>query len=45
MVVVVALREMLLLALDDNLDVSRSSLSRCLRRHGVPNLKALRERQ
>lgn len=48
--VVVALREMLLLPLDDLLAVtrefihpglSRSALDRCLRRHGVSNLKAL----
>ena len=52
--VVLALREALLLPLDDllavthefiNPDVSRSGLSRCLRRHAVPSLKALRERQ
>jgi transposase-like protein len=48
--VVVVLRETLLLPLDDllvvthefiNPDVSRSGLDRCLRRHGVSNLKAL----
>jgi len=48
--VVVALRETLLLSLDDllavtrefiHLEVSRSGLNRCLRRHGVSNLKAL----
>ena len=48
---VVALRETLLLPLDDLLavtrefihpKVSRSGLDRCLRRHGVSNLKALR---
>jgi len=48
--VVVALRETLLLSLDDLLavthefihpEVSRSGLDRCLRRHGVSNLKAL----
>ena len=47
---VIALRETLLLPLDDLLavthefihpEVSRSGLSRCLRRHGVANLKAL----
>ena len=47
---VVALREMLLLPLDDllvvtrefiNPNVSRSGLDRCLRRHGVSNLRAL----
>jgi transposase InsO family protein len=52
--VVVALRESLLLPLDDllavthefiNADVSRSGLSRCLRRHGVPSLKELRKRE
>lgn len=46
----VALRESLLLPLDDllavtrefiNPDLSRSGLDRCLRRHGVSNLKAL----
>ena len=45
-----ALREPLLLPLDDLLvvtreflhpEVSRSALDRCLRRHGVSNLKAL----
>ena len=49
--VVVALRRMLLLPLDDllavtreflNPDVARSGLDRCLRRHGVSNLNALR---
>ena len=49
--VVVALRETLLLPLDDLLAVtrefitpaaSRSGLDRCLRRHGLSNLKALR---
>ena len=49
-VVVVELRKTLLLPLDDLLvvtrefihpEVSRSALDRCLRRHGVPNLKAL----
>lgn len=48
--VVVALRQVLLLPLDDllvvtrefiNPAVSRSGLDRCLRRHGVSNLKAL----
>ena len=48
--VAVALRRSLLLSLDDllsvvreflNPDVSRSGLDRCLRRHGVANLKAL----
>jgi len=47
---VVALRETLLLPLDDLLvvtrefihpEVSRSGLDRCLRRHGISNLKAL----
>ncbi len=47
---VVELRKTLLLPLDDRLvvtwefihpEVSRSSLDRCLRRHGVSNLKAL----
>jgi hypothetical protein len=51
--VVVELRRMLLLPLDDllavareflNLDVSRSGLDRCLRRHGVSNLNALRSK-
>ena len=51
---VLALRETLLLPLDDWLavprefidtEVSRSGLSRCLRRHGVPSLKALRARE
>jgi hypothetical protein len=49
--VAVELRRMLLLPLDDllavcreflNPDVSRSGLDRCLRRHGVCNLNALR---
>jgi transposase InsO family protein len=49
--IVVALRQTLLLPLDDLLavtrefvceDVSRSGLDRCLRRHGVSDLKALR---
>jgi transposase InsO family protein len=49
--VVVELRRILLLPLDDllavpreflNPDVSRSGLDRCLRRHGVSNLNALR---
>jgi hypothetical protein len=49
--VAVELRRMLLLPLDDllavtreflNPDVSRSGLDRCLRRHGVSNLDALR---
>lgn len=49
-VVVVELRKLLLLSLDDllvvtrefiNADVSRSGLDRCLRRHGVSNRKAL----
>lgn len=48
--IVVALREMLLLPLDDLLvltrefihpQASRSALDRCLRRHGLSNLKAL----
>jgi hypothetical protein len=48
--IVVSLRQTLLLPLDDllavtrefiNPNVSRSGLDRCLRRHGVPNLKAL----
>ncbi len=45
--VVVELRKTLLLPLDDLLvefihsEVSRSGLDRCLRRHGVSNLKAL----
>lgn len=48
--IVVYLRQQLLLPLDDllvvtreflNPDVSRSGLDRCLRRHGVANLKAL----
>jgi transposase InsO family protein len=52
--VVLALRESLLLPLDDllavthefiNPEVSRSGLSRCLRRHGVPSLKELRQRE
>ena len=47
---VVELRRTLLLALDDllvvtreliNVDVSRSGLNRCLRRHGVSGLKGL----
>jgi hypothetical protein len=51
--VVVELRRMLLLPLDDllavareflNLDVSRSGLDRCLRRHGVSNHNALRSK-
>ena len=51
-VVVVELRRMLLLPLDDllaitreflNPDVSRSGLDRCLRRHGVGNLNALKQ--
>ena len=51
---VVTLRETLLLPLDDllavthefvNAEVSRSGLSRCLRRHGAPSLKALRARE
>lgn len=50
-VVVVELRKLLLLPLDDllvvtrefiNAKVSRSGLDRCLRRHGVSNLKALK---
>jgi transposase InsO family protein len=50
-VIVVYLRKALLLPLDDllavtreflNTDVSRSGLDRCLRRHGVASLKALR---
>ena len=50
-VIVVELRKMLLLPLDDLLavtreflckDVSRSGLDRCLRRHGVGNLHALK---
>ena len=49
-IVVVELRKMLLLPLDDllavirefiNPNVSRSGLDRCLRRHGVSNLKEL----
>jgi len=52
--VVVALRETLLLPLDDllavthefiNPDVSRSGLDRCLRRYGVSNLKTLLPRE
>ena len=48
--VVVSLRELLLLSLDDllvvareflNPDLSRSALDRCLRRHGVSSLKAM----
>ena len=53
-VVVVELRRMLLLPLDDllaiareflNPDVSRSGLDRCLRRHGVSNLNALKPKE
>ena len=49
-ILVVELRKLLLLPLDDllvvtrefiNADVSRSGLDRCLRRHGVSNLRAL----
>ena len=49
-VLVVELRRMVLLPLDDllavtrefiNADVSRSGLDRCLRRHGVSDLKSL----
>jgi transposase InsO family protein len=49
-VLVVELRKMLMLSLDDllvvvrefvNADVSRSGLDRCLRRHGVASLKAM----
>jgi transposase InsO family protein len=52
--VVVALRQTLLLPLDDLLavtrefvcaEVSRSGLDRCLRRHGVADLKALRPQE
>ncbi|MFQ5492204.1 MAG: IS481 family transposase [Phycisphaerae bacterium] len=52
--IVVAVRELLLLSLDDLLVVareflcphlSRSALDRCLRRHGVSNLQALIARQ
>ena len=52
--IVVALRQTLLLPLDDLLavtrefvceGVSRSGLDRCLRRHGVSDLKALRPRE
>jgi len=52
--IVVALRQTLLLPLDDLLavtrefvcaDVSRSGLDRCLRRHGVSDLKALRPQE
>jgi len=52
--VAVALRETLLLPLDDllavvreflNPEVSRSGLDRCLRRHGVSNLQALRPQE
>jgi len=51
---VVALRETLLLPLDDllavthefiNAEVSRSGLARCLRRHGVSSLNALRPQE
>ena len=50
-IIVVELRKALLLPVDDllavvrefmNQDVSRSGLERCLKRHGVSNLKALR---
>lgn len=53
-IVVVELRRMLLLPLDDllaiareflNPEVSRSGLSRCLRRHGVGNLNALKPKE
>ena len=53
-IVVIELRRMLLLPLDDllaitreflNPDVSRSGLSRCLRRHGVGNLNALKPKE
>lgn len=53
-IVVVELRRMLLLPLDDllaitreflNPDVSRSGLSRCLRRHGVGNLNEMRPKE
>ena len=52
--VVVSIREMLLLSLDDllviareflNPDLSRSALDRCLRRHGVSSLKAMLREQ
>lgn len=52
--IVVSVRELLLLSLDDllvvareflNPNLSRSALDRCLRRHGVPNLKALMRAQ
>ena len=52
--VVVAVRELLLLPLDDllvvareflNPNLSRSALDRCLRRHGVGNLKAMLREQ
>jgi len=52
--VVVAIRELLLLPLDDllvvareflNPNLSRSALDRCLRRHGVSNLKAMLREQ
>ena len=52
--IVVSIREMLLLPLDDLLvvareflhpDLSRSALDRCLRRHGVSNLKAMMREQ
>ena len=52
--VVVAVRELLLLPLDDllvvareflNPNLSRSALDRCLRRHGVSNLKAMLREQ
>jgi transposase InsO family protein/transposase-like protein len=52
--VVVSLRELLLLSLDDLLviareflspDLSRSALDRCLRRHGVSSLKAMLREQ
>ena len=52
--VVVAVRELLLLPLDDllvvaweflNPNLSRSALDRCLRRHGVNNLKAMLREQ
>ena len=52
--VAVALRKALLLPLDDllavvreflNPDVSRSGLDRCLRRHGVGNLQAVKPRE
>ena len=53
-VIVVELRRMLLLPLDDllavtreflNPDASRSGLDRCLRRHGMSNLNALRPKE